>query len=416
MKYFKTDGIRMNANDLIFSLLPLKLGKILGQESKKICVGFDTRISSSEIYDLLVTGIITRGCDVICLDVCPTSLVGYVTKKEDCDYGIMITASHNPYFDNGIKIFCSKGEKISPLQELEIEELLKGETQFFPSSELGKVINGKEYIEEYISYMKSLIECTYQGKVLVDTSNGVLSDIFCKIFDGKLDYQIINNCPNGKNINDNCGSEHILNLINEFSYSLVVAFDGDGDRLLMLDENKNLITGDDLLYLFSRELNYQKVVTTKMSNLGLEEKLKELNKEVFYSEVGDKKVYKMMKDYSIYIGGESSGHILFYNSQFINDGILTLIKYLNLQNKVIDYPHYFSKTINIRLKDKIDNYILEDLQNRINISLDNGRVYIRKSGTENILRINIQLKDESKYIEVIGKLKEKLPYDELLLL
>lgn len=403
MKYFKTDGIRMNSNELIFSLLPLKIGRIIGEESKKVCVGFDTRISSSEIYDLLVTGLVTRGCDVISLNVCPTSMVGYITKKEGCDYGIMITASHNPYYDNGIKIFNSEGEKISDLEEREIEELLKRNIVYQKKYKLGKVTSSEEYLQSYCNYLKSVMDFSYNKKVLVDVSNGVLSEIFSKVFDGKLDYTLIENSPNGKNINFNCGSEHIENLINQMdeTFSLGISFDGDGDRLVIVDQDKKIITGDDLLFLFSKELNYSKIVTTKMCNLGLIEELNRNNKEVIYSQIGDKKIYKKMKEENIYIGGEPSGHLSFLNSLLINDAMFTFIKYLNLHNKNVDYFHYVNKTINLPYNQLINMDEISLIENKINEEIkETGKVFIRKSGTEELLRINIQTKDENQYIEV----------------
>lgn len=403
MKYFKTDGIRMNSNELIFSLLPLKIGRIIGEESKKVCVGFDTRISSSEIYDLLVTGLVTRGCDVISLNVCPTSMVGYITKKEGCDYGIMITASHNPYYDNGIKIFNCEGEKISELEEREIEELLKRNIVYQKKYKLGKVTSSEEYLQSYCNYLKSVMDFSYNKKVLVDVSNGVLSEIFSKVFDGKLDYTLIENSPNGKNINFNCGSEHIENLINQMdgTFSLGISFDGDGDRLVIVDQDKKIITGDDLLFLFSKELNYSKIVTTKMCNLGLIEELNRNNKEVIYSQIGDKKIYKKMKEENIYIGGEPSGHLSFLNSMLINDAMFTFIKYLNLHNKNVDYFHYVNKTINLPYNQLINMDEISLIENKINEEIkETGKVFIRKSGTEELLRINIQTKDENQYIEV----------------
>ena len=412
MKYFKTDGIRMNANELIFSLLPLKLGRILGEEGKKVCIGFDTRISSSEIYDLLVTGLVTRGCEVISLDVCPTSMVGYITKKEQCDYGIMITASHNPYYDNGIKIFNSSGEKLSELEEREIEEYLFKNIIYPKGYKLGKVISKKEYLESYCSYLQSVMDFSFKDKVLVDTSNGVLSEVFDKVFKDKLDYKIIEGSPNGKNINENCGSEHIDNLISKMddTYSLGISFDGDGDRLVLVTKDKEILSGEDLLYLFTREYNYSSLVTTRMSNVGLEEELIKSNKKVIYSDVGDKKVFKKMKEENIYLGGESSGHIIFLNSLVTNDALFTLIKYLNLKNREVTYKKYFSKTINLEVNEntKLLSSLKEE-ENKLNEELNNkGKVYIRKSGTQNLLRINIQLKDERLYQEVYSRIEKLL--------
>lgn len=415
MKYFKTDGIRMNANELIFSLIPLKLGRILGNVSKKICVGFDTRISSSEIYDLLVMGIITRGCNVISLGVCPTSLVGYVVNKEKCDYGIMITASHNQYQDNGIKVFSSLGEKISTLEERELDNLLNQNIIYNQVSNLGKVTSYSIYKEEYVKYLRNLMDFPNKEKILFDTSNGVLSEYIDEIFKDKLDYEIIENKPNGKNVNLNCGSEHISNLLSKMdeSFTYGVSFDGDGDRVVIVNKNKEIIDGDKLLGLFSREYFYKKIVTTRMMNLGMIDYLSSLNKEVVYAQVGDKNVLSKMKENDICLGGESSGHIIFLNSLVKNDGVFTLIKFLNLKSKEIEYKPYFYKTINIKLNDDISTQKITNLENEVNeLIKDKGRVFIRKSGTENLLRINIQLINQNEFNYVLSLIKKEINIDD----
>ena len=412
MKYFKTDGIRMKGNELIFSLIPLKLGRLLGNHSKKVCIGYDTRISSSEIFDLLVTGLITRGCDVISLGVCPTSVVGSITKEENCDYGIMITASHNPYFDNGIKVFSSNGEKLTSLEERELDSLLNQNIVFNQVSKLGKVENKEELVSRYILYLRNLLKDNKDIKVLFDVSNGVQSEIIEKVVKGKINYKIINNSPNGKNINLNVGSEHIDCLINNMdeSFTYGVSFDGDADRVVIVNQNKEIITGEDLLFLFSKEYNYSSIVTTKMSNIGLIEELNRNNKKVFISNVGDKNVYRMMKDENVLIGGECSGHIIFLNSLYKNDGLFTFIKYLNLENKEVNYNKYFSKTRNFLVENKdLNNSNLLMIENKINNELkEKGKVYIRKSGTEDYLRVNIQLKNKEKELEVDNLLEEYL--------
>ncbi|MBE6143211.1 MAG: hypothetical protein E7177_04420 [Erysipelotrichaceae bacterium] len=412
MKYFKTDGIRMKGNELIFSLIPLKLGRLLGNHSKKVCIGYDTRISSSEIFDLLVTGLITRGCDVISLGVCPTSVVGSITKEENCDYGIMITASHNPYFDNGIKVFSSNGEKLTSLEERELDSLLNQNIVFNQVSKLGKVENKEELVSRYILYLRNLLKDNKDIKVLFDVSNGVQSEIIEKVVKGKINYKIINNSPNGKNINLNVGSEHIDCLINNMdeSFTYGVSFDGDADRVVIVNQNKEIITGEDLLFLFSKEYNYSSIVTTKMSNIGLIEELNRNNKKVFISNVGDKNVYRMMKDENVLIGGESSGHIIFLNSLYKNDGLFTFIKYLNLENKEVNYNKYFSKTRNFLVENKdLNNSNLLMIENQIKNELkEKGKVYIRKSGTEDYLRVNIQLKNKEKELEVDNLLEEYL--------
>ena len=195
------------------------------------------------------------------------------------------------------------------------------------------------------------------------------------------------------------------------SFTLGVSFDGDGDRVVIVNKNKEIITGDELLGLFTKEYNYRKIVTTKMMNLGMEEYLKSLGKEIIYSSVGDNNVLNKMKELDICLGGESSSHIIFLNSLFRNDGVFTLIKYLNLKNRNILYNKYFYKTINV--KTKLDNEKIQKLESRINnVLVNNGRVFIRESGTENLLRINIQLKKEEDYQNVINILKEEINLDD----
>ena len=377
-----------------------------------MCIGYDTRFSSSEIFDLLVTGLITRGCDVISLGVCPTSVVGSITKEENCDYGIMITASHNPYFDNGIKVFSSNGEKLTSLEERELDSLLDQNIVCNQVSKLGKVENKEELVSRYILYLRNLLKDNKDIKVLFDVSNGVQSEIIEKVVKDKINYKIINNTPNGKNVNLNVGSEHIDCLINSMdeSFTYGVSFDGDADRVVIVNQNKEIITGEDLLLLFSKEYNYSSIVTTKMSNICLIEELNINNKKVFISNVGDKNVYRMMKDENVLLGGESSGHIIFLNSLYKNDGLFTFIKYLNLENKEINYNKYFTKTRNFLVENKdLNSNVLLKIENRINDILnEKGRVYIRLSGTENYLRVNIQLKNKNEELKVDNLLEEYL--------
>ena len=321
MKYFKTDGIRMKAKDLIFSLIPLRLGRILSRYSKRICIGFDTRSSSSEIFDLLVSGIITQGVEVISLGVCPTSNLSLGIKVLNCDYGIMVTASHNQYYDNGIKVFSSTGEKLNKLEEREIEELLDKDIFISRVNKLGKVSYSSLTRDKYITYLRSLLLVNKNIKVLFDTSNGVLSSYIDKVFKDKINYNLINNTPNGSNINLNCGSEYISLLVDKIDegYDYIVSFDGDADRVVIINKNKELITGHDLIYLFTKEYKYKEVVLTKMSNLGLIEELKKEQVKVTYSMVGDNNVYLKMKETNVFLGGEPSGHLLFKDELVLND-------------------------------------------------------------------------------------------------
>lgn len=417
MKYFKTDGIRMKAKDLIFSLIPLRLGRILSRYSKRICIGFDTRSSSSEIFDLLVSGIITQGVEVISLGVCPTSNLSLGIKVLNCDYGIMVTASHNQYYDNGIKVFSSTGEKLNKLEEREIEELLDKDIFISRVNKLGEVSYSSLIKDKYISYLRELLKENKDIKVLFDTSNGVLSSYIDKVFKDKITYTLINNSPNGSNINLNCGSEYISLLVNKIDegYDYIVSFDGDADRVVIINKNKELITGDDLIYLFTKEYKYKEVVLTKMSNLGLIEELKKEQVKVTYSMVGDNNVYLKMKETNAFLGGEPSGHLLFKDELVLNDGLLTFIKFLNIENKDVTYYKYLNKTINLRMLD-VNEESISKIEENINSRVEKGRVFIRKSGTEDVLRINVQTINNEKYLEVIYLLKEYFDIDDKLLL
>ena len=417
MKYFKTDGIRMKAKDLIFSLIPLRLGRILSRYSKRICIGFDTRSSSSEIFDLLVSGIITQGVEVISLGVCPTSNLSLGIKVLNCDYGIMVTASHNQYYDNGIKVFSSTGEKLNKLEEREIEELLDKDIFISRVNKLGEVSYSSLIKDKYISYLRELLKENKDIKVLFDTSNGVLSSYIDKVFKDKITYTLINNSPNGSNINLNCGSEYISLLVDKIDegYDYIVSFDGDADRVVIINKNKELITGDDLIYLFTKEYKYKEVVLTKMSNLGLIEELKKEQVKVTYSMVGDNNVYLKMKETNAFLGGEPSGHLLFKDELVLNDGLLTFIKFLNIENKDVTYYKYLNKTINLRMLD-VNEESISKIEENINSKVEKGRVFIRKSGTEDVLRINVQTINNEKYLEVIYLLKEYFDIDDKLLL
>ena len=407
----------MNAKDLIFSLIPLRLGRILSRYSKRICIGFDTRSSSSEIFDLLVSGIVTQGVEVISLGVCPTSNLTLGIKELNCDYGVMVTASHNPYYDNGIKVFSSTGEKLNKLEEREIEELLDKDIFISRVNKLGKVSYSSLTRDKYITYLRSLLLVKKDIKVLFDTSNGVLSSYIDKVFKDKINYTLINNNPNGSNINLNCGSEYVSLLVDKIDegYDYIVSFDGDADRVVIINKNKEIITGDVLIYLFVKEYKYKDVVLTKMSNLGLIEELKKNQVNVTYSMVGDNNVYLKMKEINSSLGGEPSGHILFKDELVLNDGLLTFIKFLNLENKDISYFKYFNKTINL-LSINVNEELISKIEEDINNKLEKGRVFIRKSGTEDLLRINVQVECKEKYLEVLSLLKEYFDIDDKLFL
>ncbi|MDD6302514.1 MAG: hypothetical protein PUA56_04340 [Bacillales bacterium] len=410
MKYFKTDGIRDLGQELIFSLIPLKLGKIIGKRAKNVVIGMDTRITSNEIYDLVITGLITRGCDVTSLGIVSSSLVSYISKNEMFDYGIMITASHNPYIDNGIKVFSHNGEKLNEEEINTFEKELDEEINEEEIHHLGRVFDGKKYYYKYVDYLRNQIDISNEYRLLVDLDNGSLFQLFDLVFKGKVQYDVINNKPNGRNINANCGSENISSLLDRMTcdYDYGVTFDGDGDRIVIINNQKKIYKGDDLLYLFAKNKKLQKIVTTRMSNIGLKEQMEKENRRVYYSSIGDKNVLDVMKKENIMLGGESSGHIIFLDKNPTSDALLTLIEFLKLKNKDYHFNHYYEKTINISKQNKMYLYkSYLSFYEEINELLKNkGEIFIRESGTENVVRINIQAKTKKLFNLVIKRVKE----------
>ena len=439
-KYFGTDGFRGEANITLNVEHAYKVGRYLGwyygKEHKcKIVIGKDTRRSSYMFEYALVAGLTASGADAYLLHVTTTPSVSYVARTEDFDCGIMISASHNPYYDNGIKLINSRGEKMSESIIADIEAYIDGiigEIPFATGENIGCTVDYAVGRNRYTGYIISLARNSYKGiKVGLDCSNGSTWMLAKSIFDA-LGAQtfVINNQPTGFNINNNCGSTHIeglCDLVMEKQLDIGFAFDGDADRCLAVDENGNVLTGDHILYLCGcymknkSELAKNTVVTTVMSNLGLYKAFDEKGIEYVKTDVGDKYVYENMTKNGFQLGGEQSGHIIFSKHATTGDGILTSLKVMEvilekkaslaaLASEVKIYPQLLQ---NLRVQDmdavlnapSVQKAIAE-VEERLGTE---GRVLVRKSGTEPLLRVMVEAQTdelcEENVLHIINAMK-----------
>ena len=424
-KYFGTDGFRGEANRNLTADHAYKIGRFLGwyygelrrqrdnDESPRIVIGKDTRLSSYMFEYSLIAGLVASGADAYMMHVTPTPSVAYIARVDKFDCGIMISASHNPFFDNGIKLINSNGEKMEDNVIDEVEKYLDGEIGELPyavGGDIGRTVDYAAGRNRYIGYLISLAKNSYKGKkVGLDCANGSTWMIAKSVFDalGATTF-VINNNPNGTNINENAGSTHIEYLqqfVIENGLDVGFAFDGDADRCLAVDEQGGLVDGDLILYVVAKymkergKLDNTKVVTTIMSNFGLYKALDDLGIGYEKTAVGDKYVYENMRENGHYIGGEQSGHIIFSKYATTGDGMLTAIKLMQvildkktslseLTRDVTIYPQIL-KNVRVPDKDAVLNHpdvqakvaqVTEELQG-------NGRVLLRKSGTEPVLRV-----------------------------
>ncbi len=422
-KLFGTDGIRAVVGDFPFdddSIL--RIGNSIGKLfiGSNILIGRDTRISGSFFEHLIASGI-AENANVSSCGIIPTPGLSYIVNHYNFDYGIMITASHNPYFYNGIKIFKSNGEKISEKKEKEIEDIFFSikQTSMCDLNLIGKGDVKKEYEEFLVREAGNIGDKKF--KLVVDCANGATFEIAPNVF-RKLGFEtiLINANPDGKNINLRCGSTDLEDLkkktINE-NADLGIGFDGDGDRVIFVDNQGNILDGDYILFVLSEFLSkYEKdfnkvVVGTIMSNLGLENALEKKGIDFLRTMIGDKNVYEEMKSYNSILGGEQSGHIILRNFQKTGDGILTSIFFIksiltlglkpsDVYKKLDLYPQ---KTVSVLVREKKlleDWKELNDMIEKFNDKYGKySRLLIRYSGTEPKIRIMI----ESKSIDVINK-------------
>lgn len=438
-KYFGTDGFRGEANVDLTVEHAYKVGRFLGhyfgkEHRPKIVIGKDTRRSSYMFEYSLVAGLTASGADVYLLHVTSTPSVSYVVRSEDFDCGIMISASHNPYYDNGIKVINGCGYKLeSDVEEL-IENYIDGKGEELPYATKENIGRTTDYVigrNRYIGYLISLVSNSFKNmKVGLDCANGSASSLAKVVFDalGAKTY-VINNEPNGTNINEKCGSTHIEHLqkfVVENQLDVGFAYDGDADRCLAVDDKGNIIDGDLILYVCAvymkkrNELNNNTVVTTIMSNLGLYKALEEKGIAYEKTAVGDKYVYENMMEYGHSIGGEQSGHIIFSKHATTGDGILTSLKIMEviletkmkLSELIKEIQIYPQVLKNIRVKDKKaareDAVIVEIVEEVTRKLGDNGRILVRESGTEPVLRVMVEAPTEEECEKYAALVVEKL--------
>ncbi len=424
-KYFGTDGFRGEANVDLTVMHAFEIGRFLGwyygrEHKARVVIGKDTRRSSYMFESALCAGLTASGADAYLLHVTTTPSVSYIARADDFDCGIMISASHNPYYDNGIKLINGAGEKMSDdvLDGIEeyIDKASSGEPDILPyakDDKIGRTVDYAAGRNRYIGFLISLATRSYKGKkVGLDCANGSTWMMAKSVFDALgADTYVINNNPDGLNINVDCGSTHIEKMqqfVLEKRLDVGFAFDGDADRCLAVDEKGNIITGDHILYVCGKYmldcgiLGNKKIVTTVMSNMGLYKALDQLGIGYEKTKVGDKYVAENMRANGHILGGEQSGHIIFGRLANSGDGILTAIKIMEamceskqplsvLAAPVVMYPQLL-KNVVVDDKDETLNCAevkaaVADVEAKLG---SEGRVLLRKSGTEPVLRVMVE--------------------------
>ena len=441
-KYFGTDGFRGEANIDLTVEHAYQVGRYLGwyfsrSHRARIVIGKDTRRSSYMFEYALVAGLTASGADAYLLHVTTTPSVSYVVRREECDCGIMISASHNPYYDNGIKIINGKGHKLEATIETLIEQYIDGLTDPIPyatKDKIGRTIDYSMGRNRYIGYLMSIPTRAFKDiKVGLDCANGSSSAIAKSVFDALgAQTHVINNQPDGLNINTNCGSTHIEVLqkyVVENGLDVGFAYDGDADRCIAVDEFGRVVNGDLILYLCGLEMKQKgellnnTIVTTVMSNFGLYKSLDKVGIQYEKTAVGDKYVYENMVKNGHCIGGEQSGHIIFSKHATTGDGILTSLKIMEtmvenkktlaqLTEQVEIYPQLL---INVRVSDKALAQNDPDVQKAVKeveeALGDEGRILVRESGTEPVIRVMVEAQSDEichEYVlKVVNKIKEK---------
>ena len=440
-KYFGTDGFRGEANIDLTVEHAFKIGRFIGwyfgkETPAKVAIGKDTRRSSYMFEDALAAGLTASGADVHLLHVTTTPSVSYVVRTEDFDCGLMISASHNPFYDNGIKIINGVGQKMEAEVEDQIEKYIDDETPHIPFAtrdKIGRTIDYSAGRNRYIGYLISLPTRSFKNmRVGLDCSNGSASAIAKSVFDalGAKTY-VINNEPDGTNINTNCGSTHIevlQNFVREKHLDVGFAYDGDADRCLAVDETGKEIDGDLILYVCGKYLKEQgrldndTIVTTIMSNLGLYKACDRAGIKYEKTAVGDKYVCENMVANGHSLGGEQSGHIIFSKHASTGDGILTSLMLMEvilekklplstLASDVVIYPQLLK---NVRVTDKKtarDNAKVIEAVNKVAEELgDDGRILVRESGTEPVIRVMVEASNDdlcAQYVNGVIDVMEK---------
>ena len=454
-KYFGTDGFRGNANENLTADHAYKVGRFLGwyygelkrrsgdDTPARIVIGKDTRRSSYMFEYSLVGGLTASGADAYLLHVTTTPSVAYISRVDSFDCGIMISASHNPYHDNGIKLINGNGEKMEDSVIELVEAYLDGRLEAFgekfteiPFATGAKIGRSVDYISgrnRYVGYLISLGMYSFRGmRIGLDCANGSSWNIAKAVFDALgAETHVINAEPNGTNINNNAGSTHIEVLqkyVVENGLDAGFAYDGDADRCLCVDDKGGIITGDHILYIYGRYMKERgrlinnTVVTTVMSNFGLYKAFDEIGVEYAKTAVGDKYVYEYMKEHDCCLGGEQSGHIIFSKYASTGDGILTSLKMMQvimsrgkklseLAAPLVVYPQVLE---NVRVKDKSAAQADPEVQAADKAAAeargDTGRILVRESGTEPLVRVMVEAENEDichKYVDSVVDIIKK---------
>lgn len=444
-KYFGTDGFRGEANVILTVEHAYKVGRFLGwyyghknpDEVCRIVIGKDTRRSSYMFEYSLVAGLTASGADAYLLHVTTTPSVSYVVRTEGFSCGIMISASHNPFYDNGIKVMNEKGEKLDESVTDEIEKYLDGEMGELPlatQDKIGRTVDFAAGRNRYIGYLISTATRSFKNKkVALDCANGSASAIAKNVFDALgAETHVISNEPNGLNINTGCGSTHIGQLqkfVKEVGADVGFAYDGDADRCLAVDENGNVVDGDGILYICGKYMKEQgtlknnKVVTTIMSNFGLYKAFEREGIEFEKTAVGDKYVYENMVANGNCLGGEQSGHIIFSKHATTGDGILTSLKVMevilekkeSLAKLVSEFEVFPQVLKNVRVYDKTaaqdDEAVRAEVDKVSELLGESGRILLRQSGTEPVVRVMVEAADldtcETYVEQVIEVMRQK---------
>ncbi|MCA0151142.1 phosphoglucosamine mutase [Rossellomorea vietnamensis] len=447
-KYFGTDGVRGVANTELTPELAFKLGRFGGYvltkdaTRPKILIGRDSRISGHMLEGALVAGLLSIGAEVMRLGVISTPGVAYLTKALGAQAGVMISASHNPVADNGIKFFGPDGFKLSDDQESEIEDLLDQTVDGLPrptGADLGQVSDYFEGGQKYLQYLKQSVDEDFDGlHIALDCAHGATSALATHLFaDLDADISTMGASPNGLNINEGVGSTHpetLAEMVKEKGADLGLAFDGDGDRIIAIDEHGQIVDGDQIMYICGKYLKSQgqlkqsTVVSTVMSNLGFHKGLEENGIQSIQTAVGDRYVVEEMKKNGYTLGGEQSGHIIFLDYNTTGDGLLTGIQLVNimkvtgksLSELAGEMQKFPQKLVNVRVTDKhhvTDNDTVKNVIQKVEEEMNgNGRILVRPSGTEPLVRVMAEAPTEElceRYVnEIVQVVDQEMGLNE----
>ncbi|QHE59779.1 phosphoglucosamine mutase [Rossellomorea vietnamensis] len=447
-KYFGTDGVRGVANTELTPELAFKLGRFGGYvltkdaTRPKILIGRDTRISGHMLEGALVAGLLSIGAEVMRLGVISTPGVAYLTKALGAQAGVMISASHNPVADNGIKFFGPDGFKLSDDQESEIEDLLDQTVDGLPrptGADLGQVSDYFEGGQKYLQYLKQSVDEDFDGlHIALDCAHGATSALATHLFaDLDADISTMGASPNGLNINEGVGSTHpetLAEMVKEKGADLGLAFDGDGDRIIAIDEHGQIVDGDQIMYICGKYLKSQgqlkqsTVVSTVMSNLGFHKGLEANGIQSIQTAVGDRYVVEEMKKNGYTLGGEQSGHIIFLDYNTTGDGLLTGIQLVNimkvtgksLSELAGEMQKFPQKLVNVRVTDKhhvTDNDTVKNVIQKVEEEMNgNGRILVRPSGTEPLVRVMAEAPTEElceRYVnEIVQVVDQEMGLNE----